>query len=249
MSVQFNSLLRVTLCLHREPLNQLLSDGLKHDLDRLGFLLFPDLLDQTRLGNLLAIVAELRAPSGRGGLRGLTQRVPELESWIGTSAIPSLVEQVLGPSYRRVRSLFFDKTPESNWKVPWHQDLTIAVKEKHPVPDFGPWSQKDGVVHVQPPRSIMQQCLTVRIHLDDCSPQNGALRVMAGSHLLDAKVLDWSVSKSETVCALPAGGLLLMRPLLFHASSKSEQPDRRRVVHLEYCAAPLPEPLEWWEEI
>ena len=27
-----------------------------------------------------------------------------------------------------VRGLFFDKTPTTNWNLPWHQDMTIAVR-------------------------------------------------------------------------------------------------------------------------
>ena len=81
-----------------------------------------------------------------------------------------------------VRALLFDKPPEANWKVPWHQDLSIAVRHKRDITGFGPWSNKAGVLHVQPRVNVLESMLTVRIHLDDCGKQNGALRVIPGSH-------------------------------------------------------------------
>jgi ectoine hydroxylase-related dioxygenase (phytanoyl-CoA dioxygenase family) len=167
-----------------------------------------------------------------------------LTEWLQKSGIDEMVKQLLSPAAHRIRSLFFDKTPENNWKVPWHQDLTIAVQQRHPLPDFGPWSIKEGIDHVQPPFWVLQRCLTVRIHLDDCPADNGALRVRPGSHLQKGGPLE---GHDEVVCPLPEGGVLLMSPLLFHASSKSQIPARRRVIHLEYCDADLPQPLQWWE--
>src|SRR5262245_7189469 len=86
------------------------------------------------------------------------------------------VEPILGPGAFVVRGLFFDKTPRANWKVSWHQDLTIAVRVRIEAPGFGPWSLKAGVVHVQPPAEILERMATVRLHLDDCSESNGPLR-------------------------------------------------------------------------
>ena len=41
-----------------------------------------------------------------------------------------LARALLGSSARPVKVTVFDKTPAANWKVPWHQDLTIAVRER-----------------------------------------------------------------------------------------------------------------------
>jgi ectoine hydroxylase-related dioxygenase (phytanoyl-CoA dioxygenase family) len=81
-----------------------------------------------------------------------------------------------------VRAIFFDKSSGSNWLVPWHQDLTIAVASKCEAPGFGPWSVKDGIPHVQPPDELLKQMIALRLHLDDCDASNGALRVIPGSH-------------------------------------------------------------------
>src|SRR5205807_4301579 len=81
-----------------------------------------------------------------------------------------------------VRAIYFDKSPEANWLVSWHQDLTLALRARAEVPGFGPWSTKDGIPHVQPPVELLQQMLSVRLHLDDADESNGALRVLPGSH-------------------------------------------------------------------
>lgn len=150
-----------------------------------------------------------------------------------------------------VRSILFDKTAAANWPVPWHQDLTISVVEEMLADGYGPWSIKDGVVHVQPPADLLKQMATVRIHLDETNQANGALRVIPKSHLLgklSSKEVLSSANESEVACECAAGDVLLMSPLILHASSKSEQPNRRRIIHFEYApkGALVPE-LSWHE--
>jgi ectoine hydroxylase-related dioxygenase (phytanoyl-CoA dioxygenase family) len=158
---------------------------------------------------------------------------------------------VIGPGAFPVRALFFDKLPRANWSVPWHQDFTIAVAERVEVPDFAGWSVKEGVIHVQAPAGILEKMVTLRLHLDDCDEENGALRVIRGSHrhgkLADADVERWKETGEVVTCAVPKGGVLLMRPLLLHASSPAKRPCHRRVLHLEYAAEPLPPGLRWYE--
>ena len=147
--------------------------------------------------------------------------------------------------------MFFDKTVESNWRVPWHQDLTIAVARRIETEGFGPWSIKDGVVHVQPPLEILRKMAAVRLHLDACDENNGALRVIPGSHLggeLDAEGIGAETGSGQTVtCELSKGGALVMRPLLLHASASAKSPSHRRVLHIEYVGDELPNGLEWYD--
>jgi len=108
-----------------------------------------------------------------------------------------------------VRAIFFNKSAAANWLVPWHQDLTIAVRAKVDVPGFGPWSSKEGIPHVQPPISLLEEMLTIRLHLDDCDENNGALRVLGGSHRLgrlsSEQIRELRAKHPETVCRLSAG--------------------------------------------
>jgi hypothetical protein len=159
--------------------------------------------------------------------------------------------RILGP--RAVRGLLFNKLAEANWAVPWHQDLTIAMRQRREAPGFGPWSVKDGVVHVQPPDEVIARMLAVRIHLDDAVAENGALRVIPGSHregrLTPEAIGRWTTSRDAVIIQAPAGSALLMRPHLLHASSAAERPAQRRVIHLEYSADVLPFGLEWNEAV
>lgn len=158
-----------------------------------------------------------------------------------------------------VRGILFDKTAAaggSNWKVPYHQDLSIAVRERPPHPPNGyeTWSIKDGVPHVQPPVSLLENLITVRLHLDPCDAENGALRVLPGTHRL-GRLSSNEIARCrreipESVCSVPKGGVLLLRPLLLHASSPSVRPgDRRRVLHIEFAPSnlPLPVGISWYE--
>jgi ectoine hydroxylase-related dioxygenase (phytanoyl-CoA dioxygenase family) len=97
-------------------------------------------------------------------------------------AISKPVREILGTECFAVRGIFFNKTRSSNWKVAWHQDLTIAVRQGREVNGFGPWTMKAGVLHVQPPAEVRSGILAIRLHLDESGIDNGPLRLIAGSH-------------------------------------------------------------------
>jgi ectoine hydroxylase-related dioxygenase (phytanoyl-CoA dioxygenase family) len=154
----------------------------------------------------------------------------------------------IAPGLVGVRAILFDKTADANWTVPWHQDRSIAVQERTDAPGFGPWSIKAATVHVQPPVDVLRRMLTLRLHLDPCDRNNGPLRVIAGTHhrMLDPHEIYELVARGpETACTTGAGGLLLMRPLLLHASSPATQPVHRRVIHLEFGPRALPSGVHW----
>lgn len=198
-----------------------------------------------------ALVAELGSPGdeeGRGGRRNLLD-VGSVRELARSGPIREVAEGILGAGCLAVRGLLFDKTPGANWKVPWHQDLTVAVAEKREAPGFGPWSVKERVDHAQAPAEILNRMLAIRVHLDDCGPENGPLRVLPGSHWsgkLDARAIEAMKGEIPAVaCLAPRGGLIAFRPLLLHASSAAASPRHRRVVHLEFAAGPLPGGLRW----
>ncbi|HTH50020.1 MAG TPA: phytanoyl-CoA dioxygenase family protein [Candidatus Limnocylindria bacterium] len=220
--------------------------------DRDGFVIVPDVLDPTAVASLRREYASLeasRAAERHAGLRNLLQESAAVAATASGPAVSRLVTAVLGPGAFPVRALFFDKTPQANWKVPWHQDLAIAVAEKVDAEGFTGWSVKDDVPHVHPPVTVLERMLTVRIHLDDCGEENGPLRVLPGSHrqgrLGPDAIGDWKAHARETICKAPSGSGLLMRPLILHASSTARQPGHRRVLHLEFAAEPLLGRLRW----
>jgi len=192
-----------------------------------------------------------KARNRSGGIRNVLTTCEVVIDFIRNSELPPLVEQVFGRKAFIVRSILFDKTPDANWSVAWHQDLHIAVAEKIEAPGFGPWSVKAGGVHVQPPAEILSRMVTVRLHLDDCDDSNGALKVIPGSHahgiLSDAELNAWR-GRAAVTCSMRRGGVLLMRPLLLHSSASATKPSHRRVLHLEYACEALPDGLRWNEQ-
>ncbi len=211
-----------------------------------GFEIVPNFIDEKQIAGLRNTLA-VEVGAGR---RGLLSH-PAVSEITRSPAIIEFMSHSLGGQARPVRAILFDKTGDTNWLVPWHQDLTIAVQVRHDIDGYGPWTVKDGIHHVQPPICILEQMLAIRIHLDDCDETNGALKILPGSHLggrLDAAAIQtWRARSAETVCCLRAGDALLMRPLLLHASSRSTSGLHRRVLHIEYAACELPAPLRWCE--
>ncbi|HZP23969.1 MAG TPA: phytanoyl-CoA dioxygenase family protein [Terriglobales bacterium] len=175
--------------------------------------------------------------------------IPAVRNWSQSPAVRAIVEPILSPSARPVRGILFDKTDGANWKVAWHQDLSIAVQRRIDVQGFGPWSTKAGVVHVQPPVDVLRRMLTLRLHLDDCGEDNGPLKVLPGSHaqgvLSDDAIRRCRQETAPASCCGAAGSVVVMRPLILHASSAADRPGHRRVVHIEFAAAELPGGLEW----
>ena len=224
-------------------------------LEAAGFAVLEDGVDEATVAGVVAAVENHLAVcpgEGGAGLRDLAATVREVAALAELPVVRGLASTVLGHEAFMVRTLFFDKNPAANWKVAWHQDLTIAVREQREVAGFGPWSVKAGIPHVQPPAALLERMITLRLHLDDCDKDNGALRVLPGSHragrLTAAAIQTWRQREPEATCAVPRGGILIMRPLLLHASAPAIQPRHRRVVHLEFAAEDLPGGLAWLEK-
>ena len=160
-----------------------------------------------------------------------------------------IVAAIIGDSAQPVRVILFDKTPETNWGVAWHQDRTIAVRQRKETKGFGPWSVKDGIVHVEPPIDILDGMVTLRLYLDDCGDDNGPLKLVLGSHQLGVIPADRAAGLAEVlpvqVCTAKAGDVWACATPILHASEAASKPGRRRVLQVDYAAVNLPEDLEW----
>ncbi len=184
-------------------------------------------------------------------IRNLFTEIPELTELALNQNIMHIVRKI-NPGYFLTKAIFFDKTPESNWYVTWHQDIIINTKEKIETDGFTGWTKKSGVHGVCPPDDILRDTLTVRIHLDDTDETNGALKVIPGSHnkkLSDGEIALITQNVIPQICNVNACGVQLMRPLLLHSSSKATSQKHRRVIHLEFNSMELPNKLEWAERI
>jgi ectoine hydroxylase-related dioxygenase (phytanoyl-CoA dioxygenase family) len=208
--------------------------------------LFSDALLDSLTNNLSSVI---EAETGRGGTRHLLD-LRSVQDLASSEPARAIAESVLGEDCVAVRGILFDKTPAANWKVTWHQDLTIAVSERREVAGFGPWSVKEGIPHVQPTVKILEHMVAIRVHLDECGPENGPVRLIPGSHKfgrLSGPAIDvWKEKNTAIACTVSRGSILAFFPLLLHSSSPSTRPEHRRVIHLEFAAADLPGGLQWY---
>lgn len=231
--------------------------SLTESIHRTGFAIVPKVVSPGAVDEILGamdrIGSDERVRQRNGGIyamRNLLEIVPEARMILRAPTIRAVLAAIVGESTRLVRALLFDKTPQANWKVGWHQDLSIAVARQVDAPGYGPWSVKAGVPHVQPPVDVLENMLTVRVHLDECGPENGPLNVIPGSHALGIltpeKIEECRARQRSVCCTAARGAALFMRPLLLHSSSSAAQPSHRRVLHLEFASGLLPGGAEWY---
>lgn len=224
------------------------------DFEQNGFALIRNPFSAEQINLLTHAIEEFRIAQDSAlsaGFRNLLRQSSGVREFAESKEIREIVEALQGSKSKPVRSIFFDKTPASNWYVTWHQDLSIAVEKRIDTEGYGPWSVKDGTIHTQPPREILEHIVSLRIHLDACPIENGAIKFIAGSHrngiINPAEVATRAEACTSIACAAEVGDIILMRPLILHSSSKSTQPDHRRVLHLEFAAIDLPNGLSWTE--
>ncbi|HEY5754509.1 MAG TPA: phytanoyl-CoA dioxygenase family protein [Steroidobacter sp.] len=224
---------------------------MQSQLDHEGFAVIHGVLERGRTEQLARDIDAQLPDVPSAGFRGLARLVPSVAMLTRSSKIRALVESVLGKDARPVRSIYFNKSQETNWQVAWHQDLAIAVRSRVEVDGFVGWSSKDGVPHVQPPAHVLDRMLTVRLHLDPADESNGALWVVPESHRLGRLPASDAAATAERMgkhlCVVNVGDALLFKPLLLHASRKATSPQPRRVIHLEFAGIELPAPLQWSE--
>jgi hypothetical protein len=224
------------------------------DLAENGFIVLPRVLSAGRID---AIVREmepafaqdtdgstLRSADGSiYGARNLLQFWPAVVGMWKQAPLPELLEVVLGPSFGLVRVLYFDKPPEQSWALPWHQDRAIAVQNNRLSSEqFGKPTFKVGVPHVEAPEWLLENMLTLRLHLDDMTDENGPLKVMPGSHR------HASGNRRPVTILGQRGDVLLMRPLLSHCSNRSHPGTarHRRILHFEFAGVEgLPDGYAW----
>ncbi|MDY8138731.1 phytanoyl-CoA dioxygenase family protein [Aquimarina sp. 2201CG5-10] len=184
-------------------------------------------------------------------IRQLLNVIPDLKQVLFNSKLIDLVNGLFDTECFLTKAIYFDKPKESNWFVSYHQDLSISVNRKVEVENYINWTYKKNQFGVQPPTEVLDNIITIRIHLDTTNADNGALRVIPKSHqkgICRVDSIDWE-NKEEQICQVNKGGVMLMKPLTLHASNRTTNQKQRRVIHLEFCNKELAEPIEWLERI
>ena len=223
-----------------------------------GFTIIEDVFSMDEIQQILikinqadAAKATFRKSTELFAIRQFLKEIPDLENVLFNDRLKIIIQQLFGYKYFLVKSIFFDKPETSNWYVPYHQDLTISVDRKLQLENFGPWTRKHNQFAVQPPIDILQNIYAIRIHLDDTDESNGALKVVGKSHLKNiyrTDTIDWT-EETETICRVQKGGIMIMKPLLLHSSSRVTNNMKRRVIHLEFSDQELPLELKWAERL
>ena len=202
-----------------------------------GFEILPDLFSRQSMLSLADSLERSKVRRSRAGVRNALQ-LGSVRTLANDPILLGLAREVLGQQAVAFRATLFDKSPHSNWLVVWHQDTALPLRERREAYGWGSWSVKEGVICAHAPASALEGILAIRVHLDDSNADNGPLRVLPQTHtigvLTDDEIHDVATKIAAVDCHVPSGGLLLMRPLLIHASSKARLENvRRRVLHFE----------------
>ena len=221
------------------------------ELERSGHKIIEGVYSEREVDDILALLNS-KGVEKKFGVRELLIKYPEISGKIFTEKLKNIIKQICPKYSQPIKSIYFDKPPNANWIVNWHQDLTINLKAKKDVPGYKNWRVNEERAVVQPDRKMLESIFTIRIHLDDCTRENGALRVIKSSHAEGIiEIKNWLKNKKgeEHICEVRKGGLLLMRPLILHSSRRTENKMNRRVLHIELCEHELPAGLEWKEQV
>ncbi len=201
-----------------------------------GFWIQENVVSPTECDALIAALSDARRT--RAGARHLMKN-PAVAQLAADPRLLEMANAALGIVAIPFRATLFEKSGKANWLVAWHQDTALPIESSFDAPGWGPWSEKEGVRYANAPTWALSRVIALRIHIDASTSENGPLRIIAGSHLAGVlsgqKILNHVRTRAQIECPVPKGGVLAMRPLLIHASSKATNSNPRRVLHIEYA--------------
>ena len=233
----------------------------KNEINSKGFAIINDIYSENEIEKIIAEIEKVtenktenstfRKSEDLFAIRQFHKEIPKTLNLIFNENLNQIIKQNFGENYFITKSIYFDKPEKSNWFVSYHQDLTISVDKKVEIENFKNWTTKQNQFAVQPPKEILEQNFTIRIHIDKTTKENGALKVLNKSHrkgIVRTENIEIE-NEIETICEVEKGGIMIMKPLLFHASNKTTNNKRRRVIHIEFSNQNLPNELEWSEKM
>jgi len=203
-----------------------------------GYSIIEGVLSSQECDTLADALAGGDGLKARAGARNLMSD-PKIAALAAAPRLVQLASAALGREAVPYRATLFAKGGRVNWLVAWHQDTTLPLTCRTPSDEWGPWSTKAGVFYAHAPAWALERVVALRIHLDASTPENGPLRVLPGSHcagvLAHEQILAMARRHEAIECIVGRGGVVAMRPLLIHASSKARLGHPRRVIHIEYA--------------
>lgn len=231
---------------------------MKNEITSEGFTILNNVYTENEIEKIISLIEKktenntenttFRKSQDLFAIRQFHKEIPETLDFIFNQNLKDIIEKAFGKGYFITKSIYFDKPEKSNWFVAYHQDLTISVNKKIEVENFQNWTIKQNQFAVQPPTAILEKNFTIRIHIDKTTKENGALKVINNSHSKGIFRVENLEIENETICEVEKGGIMIMKPLLFHASNKTTNNERRRVIHIEFSNQQLPDGLDWSEK-
>ena len=224
---------------------------MKTELDKRGYTIIESIYSNKEVDEILSYL-DSKNFSGQFGVREFLYQNSDIAKKVFTKKLLEVIKQIAPNCKKSIKSIYFDKPPSSNWIVNWHQDLTVNLQNRLEINGYKNWRENDERIVAQPNKELLESIFTIRIHLDDCTKENGALRVIEESHLNGAiDITEWIKTKigQETICEVTKGGVLIMKPLVLHSSRRTENRMNRRVIHIEFTDQELPIGLKWKERV
>jgi len=211
----------------------------RRKIDDEGFAVIPGILEEDRITLLAESLAVANLRRSRAGVRHALGHAG-VASLAHDAQLLKIAHCILGRSAYPFRATMFEKTTDANWLVVWHQDTALPLRHRQETPGWGPWSVKADVIYARAPTSVLSQVLALRVHLDDSTSRNGPLRVLPATHTLgvlsDDAIHQLAQDIAPVECCVPRGGVVAMKPVVVHSSSKSQSGCARKVLHIEYAA-------------
>ncbi|HEX5216639.1 MAG TPA: phytanoyl-CoA dioxygenase family protein [Vicinamibacterales bacterium] len=205
-----------------------------------SFDVVPAVFSKTEMADVSTALEQAPLDRTKAGARHVLG-VPAFTRLANDARMLAIASTYLNASPVPFRATLFDKSPTSNWLVVWHQDTALPLRARVDDASWGPWSTKAGVLYAHAPAWALEAVVALRLSLDDSTVTNGPLRMLPGTHNLGVLSEDAIEALASSVtpvdCTVPAGGVVVMRPLTVHASSKAKDDRPRRVLHIEYAAS------------
>jgi ectoine hydroxylase-related dioxygenase (phytanoyl-CoA dioxygenase family) len=218
---------------------------LKNDFEQYGRVWLRDAVSDSDL----ALLDKATANSNKAGQRLGSSAALDAVLSENSSLLASI--QRLDPTAVPVRTVAFNKSESANWGVPWHQDRVIAVNDKVDVEGYRNWTKKSDTWHCEPPETVLDGMLFVRVHLDDSNHSNGAMEIAVGSHaggiIPSAQAEKAANTYPIEVCDAKRGDVLILKMLTLHCSKPATVQSGRRVLRIDLSSSLLPLPLFWNE--
>lgn len=203
-----------------------------------GYAIYPGVIEPEECEVVKLSISASRTHPARAGTRHLMSNAA-VSAMARDPRLKLIAAEFVGSAPVPFSATLFEKTGQANWLIAWHQDTALPIANAFEAEGWGPWSKKSGVCFAHAPAWALLRVIALRLHLDDSGADNGPLRVIPWSHgegvLRDPEVLARAAAVQPVDCLVNRGGVIAMRPLLIHASSKSIRDLPRRVLHILYA--------------